>query len=63
MQLKIMRQRRLAVLAEVRTKPDLFERRQERDYIDFVSFQESQVLPWISKAVGNDTMKIAGMTV
>jgi len=29
---------------------DLFERRQECDYIDFVSFQESQVLPWISKA-------------
>jgi uncharacterized protein (UPF0332 family) len=29
---------------------DLFERRQESDYIDFVSFQESQVLPWIPKA-------------
>jgi uncharacterized protein (UPF0332 family) len=29
---------------------DLFERRQEGDYIDFVSFQESQVLPWISEA-------------
>ena len=29
---------------------DLFERRQEGDYIDFVSFQESQVLPWVSKA-------------
>jgi uncharacterized protein (UPF0332 family) len=29
---------------------DLFERRQEGDYVDFVSFQESQVLPWISKA-------------
>ena len=29
---------------------DLFERRQEGDYIDFVSFGESQVLPWISKA-------------
>jgi uncharacterized protein (UPF0332 family) len=29
---------------------DLFERRQEGDYIDFVSFQESQVVPWISKA-------------
>jgi uncharacterized protein (UPF0332 family) len=29
---------------------DLFERRQEGDYIDFVSFQKSQVLPWISKA-------------
>ncbi|MDZ7696330.1 MAG: HEPN domain-containing protein [Deltaproteobacteria bacterium] len=29
---------------------DLFERRQEGDYIDFVSFEESQVAPWISKA-------------
>ena len=29
---------------------DLFERRQEGDYIDFVRFQKSQVLPWISKA-------------
>lgn len=29
---------------------DLFERRQEGDYIDFVSFQEPQVLPWITKA-------------
>ncbi|MCP4575638.1 MAG: HEPN domain-containing protein [Deltaproteobacteria bacterium] len=29
---------------------DLFERRQEGDYIDFVRFQESQVLPWISNA-------------
>jgi len=29
---------------------DLFERRQEGDYIDFVGFQESQVLPWIPKA-------------
>jgi uncharacterized protein (UPF0332 family) len=29
---------------------DLFERRQESDYIDFVSFQEAQVLPWIPKA-------------
>jgi uncharacterized protein (UPF0332 family) len=29
---------------------DLFERRQEGDYIDFVRFEESQVLPWISKA-------------
>lgn len=33
-----------------RTYNDLFERRQEGDYIDFVRFQESQVLPWISKA-------------
>lgn len=29
---------------------DLFERRQEGDYIDFVRFEESQVLPWLSKA-------------
>ena len=29
---------------------DLFERRQEGDYIDFVSFKESQVLPWIAGA-------------
>jgi len=29
---------------------DLFERRQESDYIDFVRFRESQVLPLISKA-------------
>ena len=29
---------------------DLFERRQEGDYLDFVSFGESQVVPWISKA-------------
>ena len=33
-----------------RTYNDLFERRQEGDYIDFVSFEESQILPWISKA-------------
>ena len=29
---------------------DLFERRQEGDYLDFVSFKESQVRPWISQA-------------
>ena len=29
---------------------DLFERRQEGDYMDFVSFEESQVLPWLSEA-------------
>lgn len=29
---------------------DLFERRQESDYIDFVNFKKSQVLPWIKKA-------------
>ena len=28
---------------------DLFERRQEGDYIDFVSFQEAQVTPWIAR--------------
>ena len=27
---------------------DLFERRQEGDYIDFIDFKKSQVLPWIS---------------
>ena len=29
---------------------DLFERRQEGDYIDFVTFEEKQVMPWIPKA-------------
>jgi uncharacterized protein (UPF0332 family) len=29
---------------------DLFERRQEGDYVDFVSFRESQVIPWIPEA-------------
>ena len=29
---------------------DLFERRQESDYVDFVDFQKPQVEPWISKA-------------
>ena len=29
---------------------DLFERRQEGDYVDFVSFEESQVLPWLLEA-------------
>jgi len=29
---------------------DLFERRQEGDYVDFVNFEESQVTPWIPKA-------------
>ncbi len=29
---------------------DLFERRQEGDYLDFVRFDESQVVPWIPKA-------------
>ena len=29
---------------------DLFEKRQEGDYLDFINFQEQQVLPWISKA-------------
>lgn len=29
---------------------DLFERRQESDYLDFIRFEESEVCPWISKA-------------
>jgi uncharacterized protein (UPF0332 family) len=29
---------------------DLFERRQEGDYVDFVSFEESQVLRWLPEA-------------
>ncbi len=29
---------------------DLFERRQESDYMDFVSFEESQVRAWIPEA-------------
>jgi len=29
---------------------DLFERRQEGDYMDFVDFEESQVRPWIARA-------------
>jgi len=29
---------------------DLFERRQEGDYVDFVSFEKSQVLPWLPEA-------------
>lgn len=28
---------------------DLFERRQEGDYLDFVSFEEAQVCPWIAQ--------------
>jgi len=28
---------------------DLFERRQESDYMDFVAFEETQVQPWISE--------------
>jgi uncharacterized protein (UPF0332 family) len=28
---------------------DLFERRQESDYMDFISFEESQVRPWIPR--------------
>jgi uncharacterized protein (UPF0332 family) len=44
---------------------DLFERRQEGDYIDYVNFQESQVLPWISKAeelVGYIACMVQGRT-
>ena len=29
---------------------DLFERRQEGDYLDFVNFEELQVRPWIPEA-------------
>jgi uncharacterized protein (UPF0332 family) len=29
---------------------DLFERRQESDYPDFIDFEESQVRPWIAQA-------------
>jgi uncharacterized protein (UPF0332 family) len=29
---------------------DLFERRQESDYLDFICFEESQVSPWICRA-------------
>lgn len=29
---------------------DLFERRQEGDYVDFVIFQENQVRPWLKQA-------------
>lgn len=29
---------------------DLFERRQESDYLDFIRFEEKQVSPWISNA-------------
>lgn len=29
---------------------DLFERRQEGDYVDFVRFEESQVLAWMPRA-------------
>ncbi|OHB79326.1 MAG: HEPN domain-containing protein [Planctomycetes bacterium RBG_16_55_9] len=29
---------------------DLFERRQESDYVDFIRFEQSQVQPWISQA-------------
>jgi uncharacterized protein (UPF0332 family) len=44
---------------------DLFERRQEGDYIDFVRFEESQVLPWLSKAeqlIGHITGLVEGET-
>lgn len=29
---------------------DLFERRQESDYLDFIRFEEKQVSPWIGNA-------------
>jgi uncharacterized protein (UPF0332 family) len=28
---------------------DLFEKRQESDYLDFICFEQSQVRPWIPK--------------
>jgi len=31
---------------------DLFEKRQESDYVDFVKFEEDQVKPFLSKAEG-----------
>jgi uncharacterized protein (UPF0332 family) len=33
-----------------RTYNDLFERRQESDYMDFISFEASQVRRWIAQA-------------
>lgn len=33
-----------------RTYNDLFERRQESDYMDFISFEASQVRRWIPQA-------------
>lgn len=35
---------------EVRIYNDLFERRQEGDYVDFVRFDESQVRAWMPRA-------------
>ena len=35
---------------EARIFNDLFERRQEVDYVDFVSFEESQVRSWLPEA-------------
>ena len=35
---------------EARIFNDLFERRQEVDYVDFVSFEESQVRSWLPQA-------------
>ena len=29
---------------------DLFERRQESDYIDFIKYEANQILPWIDQA-------------
>jgi uncharacterized protein (UPF0332 family) len=40
-----------AISAETaRVFNDLFERRQEGDYVDFVRFDESQVLAWMPRA-------------
>lgn len=32
------------------TYNDLFARREESDYLDFLSFEEAQVRPWITRA-------------
>ncbi len=37
---------------QARVYNDLFERRQEGDYLDFYSFEETQVRPWIFQAEG-----------
>ena len=41
---------------------DLFERRQESDYADFVRFQGEQVRPWIPRTQSHATF-IAGIVV
>lgn len=36
--------------SHARVYNDLYERRQESDYVDFVEFQEEQVTPWVARA-------------